>query len=142
MMTECNFITAVRFGCAVERAAAHVCAQGARIFLLADVKDHGFDFGLFRDVFHLQFFTQLGNRREVHFFIAHFQGNGFDFKFLGIEAPQSCECGQQGEGILAAGHADSNDVAFFNHMVLIHRTADIREHFLHDFPPKRACFAP
>lgn len=53
MMTERDFVAAVRFGCAVERAAAHIRAQRARIFLLADVKDHGFDFRLFRDVFDL-----------------------------------------------------------------------------------------
>ena len=142
MMAERDLVAAVCLGGAVERAAAHVRAQRARVFLLADVKHDGLDVGLLRDKFHTQLLAQRRNRREIHLVIAHLQRDGLDLEFLGVEAAQPCERRQQRQRVLAAGHADRNDVAFFYHMVLIHRTADIREHFLHGFPPKRAFFAP
>ena len=46
---------------------------------------------------------------------------------------------EQGKRILAAGYTDRNRIAFVYHMILIHRTADIRQHFLHDEPPDQLC---
>ena len=41
---------------------------------------------------------------------------------------------EQGERVLAARNADRYPVAGLYHMVMVHRAADIREHFLHGFP--------
>ena len=120
----------------VQRAAAHLGTQRAGVFLLPDIEDNLLDLGRDADVFHAQLVAQRLYRREVHLLITHLERNSDDLELLGVKGAQFGQRDQQRKRVLAAGYADRDTVAVLDHVVMVHRTADVREHFLHGLVSK------
>ena len=124
----------------VQRAAAHLGAQRTGVFLLADVEDDRADLGRNADVLDAQLVAQRPDGGKVHLRVAHLERDRDDLELLRIERAQLCQRDQQRERVLAAGHADRDAVAVLDHMVMVHRAADVREHFLHGLCLVFLCF--
>ena len=131
MVAERDLFAARGLGGLVQRAAAHFGAQRAGVFLLADVENDLGDLGRDADVFDAQLVAQRSDGGEVHLRVAHLERDGDDLELFGIERAQPGQRGQQRKRILAAGYADRDAVALLDHMVMVHRAADIGKHFLH-----------
>ena len=124
----------------VQRAAAHLGAQRAGVFLLADIEDDQPDLGRDADVLDAQLVAQHPDRGKVHLCIAHLERDRDNLEFLRVERAQLCQRDQQRERVFAAGYADRDAVAVLDHMVMVHRAADVREHFLHGLCLVFLCF--
>ena len=133
VVAERDLFAARGLGSLVQRAAAHFGAQRTGIFLLADIKDDRPNLGRNADVLDAKRVAQRPNGGEVHLRIAHFERDGDDLKLLRIERAQPRQRNQQRKRVLAAGYADRDAVAFLDHMIVVHRTADVGEQFLHEY---------
>ena len=131
-MAERNLAAACLAGGIVQSAAAQLGTERAGVFFVADIKHDRADLGGDADVLDAQLVAQRLYRGEVHLIIAHLQCNSHDCKMVRIKAAQLTECYEQRERVLAAGNTDRNPVALIYHMVMVHRTADIGKHFLHN----------
>ena len=86
-MVSQSYLVAAKFlGLVIEGTTAHLGAEGARVWLFADVKDDALDVGLTDGVGHLQFPAQGFNFGKIHLLISHMQGDGVQFKGDGIKA--------------------------------------------------------
>ena len=72
----------------VQRAPAHLGAEGAGIVLLAHVKDDLLDVGLEAGIGDVLLPAQLRHRGKVHALKAQLDGDGLQLEGLGIEALQ------------------------------------------------------
>ena len=131
MVAEGDLVAACGLRGLVQRAAAHLRAQRTGVFLVADVENDRSDLGRDADVFYTETVAERLHRREIHFVVAHFERDRDDFELFGIETAELRQRDEQGERVLAARNADRHAVAFLYHIVMVHRAADIREHFLH-----------
>ena len=101
---------------------------------MADVEDDGSDLGRYADVLDAERVAERLYGRKIHLVVAHFEGNRHDLELFRIEPAQLRQRHEKRERVLAARNADRYPVAGLYHMVMVHRAADIREHFLHGFP--------
>ena len=113
----------------VEGAPAHLGAHGAGVLLPAEIEDDVVDLRLQQGEGHIDGAAVLRHRGEVHpltpVHVAHIQGEGLHGEGLGVELPQPGQGGQQGDGVLAAGHPHRHPVAGPDHVVVLHTAADV-----------------
>ena len=131
MVAEGNLVAAGLASGVVKRAAAHLRAQRTGVFLVADVENDRPDLGGNADILYAETVAERLHRRKIHFVVAHFERDRDDLELFGIETAELRQRDEQGERVLAARNADRYAVAFLYHIVMVHRAADIREHFLH-----------
>ena len=131
MVAEGDLVAACGLRGLVKRTAAHLRAQRTGVFLVADVENDRPDLGGNADVFYAETVAERLHRRKIHFVVAHFERDRDDLELFGIETAELRQRDEQGERVLAARNADRHAVAFLYHIVMVHRAADIREHFLH-----------
>ena len=124
---------AVQLG--AERAAAHLGAQGAGVFLLAAQK-YDLIGGDKDDVIgDFQFFAQLFDGAKVHARNAGINGDRHQIEPPGVEAAQVRQRRQQQHGVLAAADTDGDGIAILDHMIVLHTAADKGQNMLHQNDP-------
>ena len=123
VVAERELVDPARADRVVERAAAHLGAQRAGVFLLAHVKDDLLDVGLETGIGHAELFTQRRHGGKVHPLKAELDRDRLERKRLGIKAAQVVERQEQQHAVLAARNADGDGVARFDHMIVVHRAA-------------------
>ena len=130
-----ELVAAARLYGVVERAAPHLGAERAGVFLLPRVEHYLADVRLNDGVRHLVGLAPRADRREVHVREAHVYGYCLQLEARGVVAPQVPQRGQQRHGILPSRDADGHPVAGHEHFVVVHAAADkackaIQIHFI------------
>ena len=129
-MPKGDLIAAQFFRHIVQCTLTHFCAEGAGIFLFSFLKNDLTDICIHNGIVDAQFITKGLNIIIFRAGQAQGNGDGFDLKFLGIEAFQSVECQKQADAVLAAGNTHGDLIAFFYHMIIIYGTTHVAEQFL------------
>ena len=117
----------------VQRAAPHLGAERAGIFLPADVEDDLADLGRNHAVFDRQAAAELLDLAVVRAGKAEIDRDGAKRERLRIKPPQLGKCDEQGERILAGGDADADFVPCADHLIFVRRAADITQNSLQFF---------
>ena len=119
----------------VQRAAPHFRAHGAGILLLAVVKNNGADLGLDDVERDAQALTIFRDGRKIHPLQTHVDGDGRQLIGTRIVFPHGRQQSQQGQRVLAAGHADGNPVVGGDHTVVVGAPPHQSHHSLHNQHP-------
>ena len=127
-----------------QRAAAHLRAQGAGVFLLALLEDDLADLRFADDIGNVQRFAERAHAAEVEGLKAHGEGHGGERVRIFREAAVERERVEQQQTVLAPGDADGDVVARGDHAEILVGAAQTAEYFFHVRPPnvfaKRAPF--
>jgi len=107
----------------VQRAAAHLCAQGTGIVLLPHVENDLLYVCLQAGIRYVQFPAHVRHRGEIHALETQLHGHCLHLKALWIVCGQMLQGAQQQHGVLAAGHAHGHGLPVVYHVILVHRLA-------------------
>ena len=119
----------------MERAPAHLGAEGAGILLVSVVEDDGADEGAAHLVGNIILPEQRFQRGVIHRLAAKLgvEGDGHDFERKAEVLPQPRETDGQSYAVLAARNAHQNAVAGGQHLVLLGGFAHQAAEPLHRF---------
>ena len=118
-----------------QRAAAHLRAQGAGVFLLALLEDDLADLRFADDIGNVQRFAERAHAAEVEGLKAHGEGHGGERVRIFREAAVERERVEQQQTVLAPGDADGDVVARGDHAEILVGAAQAAEYFFHVRPP-------
>ena len=135
MMPQRHLVAVQLFGSGVERAPAHLGAEGAGILLVPVVEDDGADEGAAHLIRHIVPPEQRFQRGVIHRLAAKLgvEGDGHDFEREAEVLPQPRETDGQSYAVLAARNAHQNAVAGGQHLVLLDGFAHQAAEPLHRF---------
>ena len=125
MVSERDRSAAHLFCCRMQRAAPHLGAERAWIFLPANVEDDLADFGRHHAVFDRKTAAELLDFAVVRAGKAEVYRDGAERELLWIKPPQLGQRDEQRERILAGGDADADFVACTDHIICVRRAADM-----------------
>ena len=120
-----------------KRTAAELGAQRAGIFLLALQKHDLIDRHVHADVLDTERRAIVGHGIKAHARHTRFDRDGHDLERLLVEFGKARERGERDERVLAAGDADGNGLAGFDHVIVRDAAAHEAQDFLHRYSSLR-----
>ena len=136
MMTERDLLAAGFFCHVVQNAAAHPRTKAAGIFFLPVLEDDLSEVGTANAVFDVPFPAQRLDLAVIglHTVEAGVSRQSDDLVFPGIISSHHRECIEKIHGILAAGNAYGDAVAFIDHIIFFRCGANMTHQILHSLP--------